>query len=294
MTSGSQYESIKTPLIIRTDERVNNPILGTMTFDNVTMNLEENQHPLRLEFWGDATVSDQITGDIKVNRNRQTHNINLPAYIPNNRAELEIPSSVMFQKMKEALSWPSDEQRAEIQNRINELEKTGQLQKNLVENGDFSETKGTGKEIAPYWTQWQAIESMGNITIDTTLNHSGETGGSIQLSQINRGSALNYIKVAPGETYVIRAWMRREGQGVAGLSGGWMTADKKWLPGAPGSGFYPTKDDAENTWHLLQGVLTAPKDAVYMQLSLGASYQNKAQDKIWFDDVAVYKIAGQE
>ena len=283
----------RTPITIRTDHRVKSPTLGSITFDNVKVITGKDQAPFKLDFWAKVDLSDQIKGDIHVTQGDKKYTIQLPSYIVKIRAQLEVPLAVRMQQLKANLPRFSDTEIEKNRKQIAALEKAGKLKTNLVLNGDFSIPANSAdltKDNVTKWTTWQAWGSAGEFAIDQNTNHSKTSGGSAEMSGIDRGAFLQYIDVKPGESFVIRGWMRRVGQGIGSLKAGWKTTDMKWLDGSKGPTFYVTGDDKENVWQQVEGVITAPADAAHLVLTCGATRQRDTQDKIWFDDIAVYKI----
>ena len=285
----------KGPIVFMTDTSVKKPVIGNITFDNVTVIIDEDQSPFRLDFWDETKLSDQIKGSVNIKQSNRITKVELPDYIDKNRSQLEVSANERFQEKVAQLSRPSDSEFQKIKSQISALEKSGALKDNVVKNADFSiatVSKATNAKTVSDWTTWQAAGGSGTFGFDEDVNHGSGKGGSAVLSGIFSGAFIQNIEVKPGETYVIQGWWRRTGLGVGSLKAGWKTPEGKWIDGARGPVFYVSNEDyQENTWQKIEGIVTAPETAGILSFMCGVAYQSLPQDKIWFDDVAVYKIA---
>jgi hypothetical protein len=289
----TQKAAAPTPIVIKTDHRVKSPVLGSITFDNVNVMTGKDQAPLQLDFWANIELSNQITGNMHVKQSGKNFDIHFPTYIEQNRKQLEVPLAIRMQKLKAQLPRFSDAEIEQNRKQIRELENAGKLKDNLVNNGDFSiaaDSADLAKANATGWMSWKAWDSAGEFGIDPTINHSKVAGGSSKIFGVDRGAYQQNISVNPGESFVVQGWIRRAGQGIGSLKVGWKTTDMKWIDGSNGPTFYVLGDDPENVWQKVEGVVTAPANAAFMVFLCGATHQRFAQDQMWFDDIAVYKI----
>lgn len=280
-------------IMFTTDHRVKNPVLGGINFENVTLKIAENHWPVGLNIWSDVTLSDAITGTIQVEQGSKKYDISFPTYLQQNQEKIEVSANARTREIKANLQQFSTAQTAEFARQINMLEKAGQLKDNLAKNGDFSLSSANEqleRRLATNWPTWQAYDSAGSFDVDETINHSGTPGGSAKLMGVDRGVFQQDFAAKPGETFVIRGWMRRKGQGIGALKAGWKTTDKKWIDASRGPTFYVVDDEREGVWQRIEGIVAAPANTAFMVITCGVMHQRNANDQMWFDDIEVYNV----
>lgn len=185
---------------------------------------------------------------------------------------------------------------------IASLEKKGKLE-NLLQNGEFASaaktnTSATNNTPADWktagapanWSTWQLETSKGTFSQDNGVSHSDDKSGSARLANVENGCIIQSIAVKPGESYVVQAWNRKEGQGSCWIRVRWQTADNKWTDEASDVLLFAAKNSDTKDWQKIQGVATVPADAGKLVLLLSAANQPTTQDVAWYDDVHVYKI----
>jgi hypothetical protein len=173
---------------------------------------------------------------------------------------------------------------------------------NLLENGNFVPTKqeapagntvpGDWKKVdaLPGWYLWQTSYSHGTFSLDDTISHGDDQSGSARLAGVIYGSLSRAIDVNPGETYIVQAWTRQQGNGSCWVRVGWMTKESKWTDEALAVQLYGDKDADKANWHKIQGVVTVPEGAGKLNVILCASNQSTPQDMAWYDDISVIKM----
>jgi len=173
--------------------------------------------------------------------------------------------------------------------------RTGRL-KNLLLNADFSvakvklpsgveETWREGRAPAG-WHTWQERDSHGTFTWDRIVGAAGK--GSLRLSGVAGGCAIQGIEVKPDARYVVRAVRRTAGQGTASIRVRWQTPSRAWTAEARDRLIYAT--GPRDAWAELIGVVQVPEEAGRLVVLLGAAGQSTAADTAWYDDVEVVEI----
>lgn len=173
---------------------------------------------------------------------------------------------------------------------------------NLIENGDFSlpaEDSAPLKDAradwstqgAPAgWSIWQHKTSKGTFTQDAGVNHSGRTGGSIRISGVRNGSLIQSVAVKPGESYLIRGWVRQEGEGTGFIWVRWQH-DGKFVDSSSSDSLMTGTPNAERgSWRSIEGVTTAPAGASRLVVLLVAMKQASKEESIWYDDIQLYRV----
>jgi hypothetical protein len=88
--SGGKAADWKTlPIVLTTDNRVENPSIGGVTFDNTIVINDNGETPIGTQFQDKATLTDQIKGSLLVQSNGKTTPFDLAAFIQEKRAKLE-------------------------------------------------------------------------------------------------------------------------------------------------------------------------------------------------------------
>jgi hypothetical protein len=77
------------PIVLTTDDRVENPSIGGVTFENTVVISDSSQPPIGLRFQGQATLTDQIKGSILVQSNGKTTPFDLAGFIQQKKARLD-------------------------------------------------------------------------------------------------------------------------------------------------------------------------------------------------------------
>jgi len=186
---------------------------------------------------------------------------------------------------------------AEVQSEFDQLIAQNKLT-NLLENSDFSNSApNTSKPAADWetqnapvgWSTWQKKVSTfqpGMFSIDSK---GGEKGGNAaSLAGMFEGFFIQGIAAKPGDQYYVRARARQSGSGTARLDirfqnqKGWTDAHK-FLIVLPELG-------KKGQWITLATPVTIPPEATKIFVLLGANGQMNENDKVWFDDVELYKI----
>ncbi len=170
---------------------------------------------------------------------------------------------------------------------------------NALTNGDFSAQTGDApegvqaddwvQEGAPMaWSFWQsaAAESEGNPGWDGEVGHAAP--GSATLRFVRKGCLIGSFEVQPRERYVVGAWYRQQGEGVASARVRWQTAEGKWHAQHEDIFLLPGGEDGE--WHRLIGVARVPEGAGRLIVLLNSDGQQSEDDVLWWDDVVAKKI----
>src|SRR5690606_34850680 len=88
--SGGKAADWKTlPIVLTTDNRVENPSIGGVTFDNTIVINDNGETPIGTQFQDKATLTDQSKGSLLVQSNGKTTPFDLAAFIQEKRAKLE-------------------------------------------------------------------------------------------------------------------------------------------------------------------------------------------------------------
>lgn len=172
---------------------------------------------------------------------------------------------------------------------------------NLIKNGNFQETTGEAKEqlqpdwktegMPANWSSWQYPRDKGTFVVDATQNHSQAKNGALRINQVANGVLLQAIAVKPGEQYAVQSFLKQQGTALSYVRVRWQTANKRWLgDGEQDTLFFADNKGDQTNWFPAQGVVAVPDEAAWMILTLCAGYQENANDTVWFDDVAVYKV----
>jgi hypothetical protein len=167
---------------------------------------------------------------------------------------------------------------------------------NLLRNGDFSsptvrlasgseETWRQGRPPAG-WRTWQEKDSHGTFTWDQSTGAKGK--GSVRISGVAGGCALQGVEVKPNGRYVVRAMRRVQGHGEASIRVRWQTSQNAWT--AEVRDRMINAAAAGNDWAELIGVVQVPESAGRLVVLLGAAGQRSTDDQAWFDDVEVVEI----
>lgn len=186
---------------------------------------------------------------------------------------------------------PNDFGRTEIA----ELQKAGKLV-NLARNGNFSdETAKTfqgaddpwreGRAPAG-WTVWQEAKSKGQCTWDRKTGAQGK--GAALATGVAGGCFIQSYPVKPGQRYTVRATAKLQGQGAGNLRVRWQTPEGTWTHELLDKLIFC--DTPQGEWNDLFGVVEVPEGVGRLVLLLSVSGQHSAEDKLWYDDVEVYRL----
>jgi hypothetical protein len=77
------------PIVLTTDNRVENPSIGGVTFDHTVVINDNGQAPIGTQFQGSAILTDQIKGSILVQSNGKTTPFDLAGFIQQKQAKLQ-------------------------------------------------------------------------------------------------------------------------------------------------------------------------------------------------------------
>jgi hypothetical protein len=167
---------------------------------------------------------------------------------------------------------------------------------NLLKNGDFSATSAkmpsgreeTWREGRPPagWHSWQERDSKGTFTWDRSTGAAGK--GSLCISSVAGGCAIQGVEVRPGGRYVVRAVRRVQGQGEASIRVRWQTAANAWTSEVRDRLIYAA--GPRDKWVELIGVVQVPEEAARLIVLLGAAGQRTPADQAWYDDVEVVEV----
>jgi hypothetical protein len=154
-------------------------------------------------------------------------------------------------------------------------------------NGDFASAKNGQPES---WNHWQdEKESHGSFSCDQAVG--AASPGSARLSGVEHGCFLQALRVQPGQRYLVSAKVRQSGTGAAWLTARWQTPEEKWTAEDKDKRVSaPTQKDS-SSWQEVVGIVTVTAGAGRLMLLLGASGQQNADDRVWFDDVLAVRLA---
>ncbi len=170
---------------------------------------------------------------------------------------------------------------------------------NLVRNGDFSNEQIQSeeghlitwreKQSPAGWNSWQAEKSHGVFSWDRENGCLAK--GSAQASGVVDGCFLQSWPAEAGESYAVAARVRNQGLGSAYLRVRWQTADRKWTAEVRDQIFVAAESDSSTgEWQEILGVVEVPKSAQRLTLLLGVNDQLTSEDRVWFDDVQVFRL----
>jgi hypothetical protein len=77
------------PIVLTTDNRVENPSIGGVAFDNTVVINDNGEAPIDTQFQGQATLTDQIKGSLLVQSNGKKTPFDLAAFIAQKQAKLQ-------------------------------------------------------------------------------------------------------------------------------------------------------------------------------------------------------------
>jgi len=184
--------------------------------------------------------------------------------------------------------------------KIAEIKKKG-TRANLIKNGDFSanasnttainNTPADWKSVgAPAnWSTWQTRVSKGTFSQDNAVNHDGSSGGAARLASITNGCIIQGFEVKPGESYVVRSWLRQIGNNLGNIRIRWQTATGKWIAQSKDVMIYAPTPTTQN-WQMLAGMVTVPEDAAKLIILLNATGPASPNSIIWYDDVEAFRV----
>jgi hypothetical protein len=188
---------------------------------------------------------------------------------------------------------------AEITTRkLAELQRSEKLV-NLLQNGNFSAGQANVPQVngaadwqaagAPaHWSYWQATGSKGTFSQDNGTNSGNDQSGAARAAGVQNGCFTQRFDVKPGEMYAVLGKLKQVGQGVSWLRVRWQTPDNKFID--PISDVWLHSVGDPQSWQKIEDLVTVPDGAGKMVILLVAGNQPTAQDVVWFDDVAVYKL----
>lgn len=154
---------------------------------------------------------------------------------------------------------------------------------NLVTNSSF--TTDSTAIIPSGWDTWQSSESKGIMTADNTIGFNDNS--SVSASGVTNGCFTYTMAVKGGECYSISALAKQTGIESASITARWHDAAGAWIDPSYDKTFFFTSD--VKGWKQAFGAMVVPTNAAKLVILLGVSKQS-AQEKVWFDDVEVYKL----
>lgn len=174
---------------------------------------------------------------------------------------------------------------------------------NLVQNGDFatqvvdqgiraaSKHDSTIQGIPIGWSPWQRDDSKGSFNQDPNVTHSGgKESGSAEIKNMLNGCLSQQYNAVPGELFLVRAWVRQQGDCDSWVRVDWLTPDSKWLDNQSRGIILTLKDNSDTGgWREIQGLVTVPTGAGKLELILSEA-NHSSKDIAWFDDVQLYKV----
>ena len=84
------------PIVLTTDNRVENPSIGGVTFDNTTVINDNGEAPIGTQFQGKATLTDQIKGTLFVQTNGKKAPFDLAGFIQEKQAKMQKINSMQM------------------------------------------------------------------------------------------------------------------------------------------------------------------------------------------------------
>lgn len=174
---------------------------------------------------------------------------------------------------------------------------------NLARNGDFQSERvqdpASGQAAdwktggAPAgWSTWQTDADQGTFSWDRETG-TAAVGAAKAVGVAGAGCFIQRYEAMPGDTFLVRAKARLAGGTSAHMRLRWQTEKGQWtrenedVLAAPG-------DAGPEGWRPLEAVAMVPPDVRALILLLGMATQRVAADAVWFDDIEVYKLAGDD
>jgi hypothetical protein len=167
---------------------------------------------------------------------------------------------------------------------------------NLLTNSDFSNTAhNTAKAALDWqtnnapvgWSTWQKkVDSQppGIFSVDPK---GGEHGGNAaSLAGMFQGFFIQQIPVKAGEEYFARVRVHQSGAGIPRLDVRWQN-ESGWTDS---QNFLVDTQQAKDDWITLTLPATVPAGATKLIVLIGVDGQSHAGDKVWFDNVQLYKM----
>ncbi|MBM3277190.1 MAG: hypothetical protein FJY95_03805 [Candidatus Handelsmanbacteria bacterium] len=166
---------------------------------------------------------------------------------------------------------------------------------NLLPKGDFSQ----GPDPAPrpaasadwerdgapaQWSFWQEEVSKGTFTWD-------QAAGAARAAGVRSGVFIQAAPVRPGEGFYVAARSRTQGKGAPALDIAWKKADLSLLGVQTHKVvFLPVEEAGPEGWSTWGTWATAPAEAGFMVLMLGAASQPITEDVLWWDEVQLVRL----
>jgi len=152
---------------------------------------------------------------------------------------------------------------------------------NLVANADCSTKDGY-----VFWQQRADRNGSADGTLEVDADEGCCAPGSLVMTGV-KGSATWHLRgLRPGERYLAAVQVKAEGDARVSANAAW-TKNGKW-------NFKITRRRLENVgsngkgWTLLVAVITVPEGADGLGLNIGSAA--RPNQRVWFDDVEVYRI----
>lgn len=165
---------------------------------------------------------------------------------------------------------------------------------NRLINGDFSRSS-LGRPEA--WFNWEPgwiskIIPSGHFCFDPDVGAASK--GAACVSGSSWGCFLQGLKVEPGQRFLVRVKVRKNGVGRASLTVRWQNENGKWTANDQDSFFVSAVKANSLSWNEIVGAVTVPPGADRLMLLLQAVGQLQADDQIWFDDALVTPLVDVE
>ena len=150
---------------------------------------------------------------------------------------------------------------------------------NLLQEATFDTSTNEGTPRG--WWTWQDEKSSG------TLRHAE---GSAHARHVVSGVIGQIVPATPGQTYVVQARLRGEGDGFPHLVVGWKTVDGRWTADSQRREFAAPRDDMPDAWREATGLVDVPEGAGQLVFMLSVTGQFTDTDQAWFDDCRLTRV----
>ncbi len=174
---------------------------------------------------------------------------------------------------------------------------------NLARNGDFQSERVPDSASSPAadwktggapagWSTWQTAADKGVFSWDRETG-AAAVGSAKAVGVAGSGCFIQKYEAKPGDTFLVRAKVKLAGNSNAHLRLRWQTDKGLWTrdnedvlaaPGAAGP----------ESWRSIEAVAMVPPEVGALVLLLGMATQRSPEDAVWFDEVEVFKLAGDD
>ncbi len=165
---------------------------------------------------------------------------------------------------------------------------------NLLKNGDFADTSknpgpgegdSSAKDAPTGWLTWQ--KKIGGRPAGIYATDIIEGRPAVRLENMLQGFYQQSIPVEPGEKYLVRARVQRQGGGQGRLDIRWQ--DQKGWTKPTDYLIMRSLNTPAGQWVPLSAAVVVPEGVTKLVVLLGASSQ-KTGDQVWFSEAEAFRI----